>query len=114
MSENPESLRIAGAAYFDEFTKTHDLLSALEAQARRIAALEAGVKSIIDDLNSLCEAKDARIAELEAALDKCADFVEHYSFPYTNIVERTQFETLLKQVASDLRAARAAYRGEKE
>ncbi len=41
---------------------------ALEAQARRIAELEAGVKSIIDDFNSLCEAKNARIAELEAAL----------------------------------------------
>lgn len=70
MSENPESLRIAGAAYFDEFTKTHDLLSALEAQARRITELEGELKFELHDRKEwmkLFVARGERIAELEAA-----------------------------------------------
>jgi hypothetical protein len=78
---------------------------ALEAQARRIAELEAGVQAIIDDFNLLCEAKDARIAELEAALKAVVDDATGYKHPGLNV----------RQVSFDaIDAARAAYRGEKE
>ena len=84
---------------------------ALEAQARRIAELEAQLLAGNDWLNArhavlqeLAEA-NARIAELEAALKPFADLAE--IFPHSH-----PFHEVIVELG-DLRAARAAYLGDK-
>ena len=83
---------------------------ALEAQARRIAELE-GENKYLTELNADVyvlgvergEAKfSARIAELEAAIDEAIEYVAGHDDEWP------------KALSARLRAARAAYLGEKE
>lgn len=90
---------------------------ALEAQARRIAALEAESKARLTDASTawdLCETLRARIAELEAALKPFADHadkINHELISAKTVFEARKGHTLYY---GDFRAARAAYLGEKE
>ncbi len=97
------------AEYIDAAGEAAD---ALEAQARRIAELEANwaaqAKSI-DVLDAEIAEQAARIAELEAALKPFADAYDEDSYDGPNH-DLDSYDVAWKH----LRAARAAYRGEKE
>ena len=79
---------------------------ALEAQARRISELESmiAVHRLAVDVDAL----KARIAELKAALRPFAEHIAEAEW------EQYNYNTRVAVRLADLRAARAAYLGEKE
>ena len=134
MAVNPESLKMAASDYLDElksviaetpdYTDLIERLStgtfidcscgdttdigkesaaALKAQAREIVDLQAELQVPLYVNDQLC----ARIAELEAALKPFADLDAPTYFQDTSMV-------VFALKVDDIRAARAAYLGEKE
>jgi len=83
---------------------------ALEAQARRIAELEADIDRDDEWAKGFIEKTDARIAELEAALK---DISERHIPDQPSACGLDEIDYVRKHYAELRRAARAAYRGEK-